>query len=323
MAVESRKSHYAQSPTEAVLKNVNPKLLAVIFGILGILMFSTKAVFVKLAYRYEVDPVTILLFRMLFALPVYLLVAFGLPGNSSRMTSGNYWQILYLGIVGYYLASFFDFVGLQYITASLERLILFIYPTLVVLISAVAYKKPIKKKYWLAIAITYFGIAIIFLPDVATSSSSDILKGAFFIFLSAFTYALFIAGSGDLIPKIGSDRFTSWVMSVSCVFVIAHYLFLYQFEWPELPLQVYGIGVVLAIFCTVIPSFLISRAINGLGASSFAILGSLGPVSTIVLAILILGEQITWYQLAGAVIVIGGVSTLQQVKAGQLKLKTK
>ncbi len=297
------------------MRKLNSKFLAITYGILGILMFSTKAVFVKLAYQYEnVEPITMLLFRMLFALPIYLVIAARLQKGASTITIKNYWQIVYLGVVGYYLASFFDFVGLQYITASLERLILFIYPTLVVIISAVAYKQPILKKYWLAIAITYLGIAIIFLPDVATSASQHLLLGGSFIFLSAFTYAMFIAGSGDLIPKIGSDIFTAWVMAVSCVFVIAHYLVLFQFNLPDLQWQVYGIGVILAIFCTVIPSFLISRAISSLGASQFAVLGSLGPVSTIGLAILILDERITWYQLIGAVVVIAGVSTLQLVK---------
>jgi len=297
-----------------MIKN-HKQVASLIYGVLGILLFSAKAVFVKLAYQYEVDPVTLLLLRMLFALPIYLVIAAGLQNNKAkRLTRPDYWQILYLGIVGYYLASFFDFWGLQYITASLERLILFIYPTLVVLISAVAYNKPIKKKHWLAIAITYLGIAVIFLPDISTSHSSDLWLGAFFIFLSAFTYALFIAGSGNLIPRIGSNKFTAWVMSVSCLFVIAHYLIAKDASVPDLPWQVYGIGAILAIFCTVIPSFLISQAINGIGAPNFAVLGSLGPVSTIVLAILILGEQITYHQLIGALIVIAGIISLQLLK---------
>ncbi|MFW5759977.1 MAG: DMT family transporter [Cyclobacteriaceae bacterium] len=203
---------------------------------------------------------------------------------------------------------------MQFITASLERLILFIYPTLVILIAAVVYKNKITLNHWLAIIITYSGIFIIFFPDIRGAHPPGLWWGVFLIFLSAFTYALYIAGSGDLIPKIGADLFTAWVMTISCIFVIVHFLLFNHSNVLHLPWQVYGIGFILAIICTVLPSFLVSKSIGLIGSSNFAVLGSLGPVSTITLAIFILGEKLTLYQVVGALVVIVGVSSLKWKK---------
>jgi drug/metabolite transporter (DMT)-like permease len=210
------------------------------------------------------------------------------------------------GIIGYYLASYFDFLGLVYIKASLERIILFVYPTLVLLISRIFLKKPISGIQAAAIVITYGGIFITFLDEMDTSGG-NVLLGGVYIFLSALTYASYLVGSGWLIPKFGATTFTSYAMIVSCMAVIAHYLLFEEVDLMAYPQEVYSLGLAMALLSTVIPSYLVSMAIKELGASHFAIIGSLGPVSTIVLANVLLDERITLLQVAGTLVVIAGI----------------
>ena len=274
-------------------------------------MFSAKAIMVKLGYRYNVDTVTLLLLRMVFALPFYLVIAVreNRKKDTIRLSSKDYWSILLLGFIGYYLASFFDFYGLQFISASLERLILFVYPTLVILISAVFFRKKASKIQKIAILITYMGIFLAFVDDLSFTGS-NLWIGVGAIFLSALTYAFYLVGSGEMIPKIGAVKFTAYAMTVSSVMVILHYLIANSFEVLHQPWQVYALGFGMATISTVIPSFLISEAIKRLGASNFAIYGSVGPISTILLAIVFLGERLDIYQIFGTLVVIVGVSII-------------
>lgn len=289
---------------------------AAFLAISGIVMFSAKAVMVKLSYRYDADVLTVLLLRMVFALPFYLFFAL----RSSRKTEGyqltkkDIVSLVTLGFVGYYLASYFDFYGLKFISASLERLILFVYPTLVILISMVAVKKRPTKIQVYAIVITYAGIFLAFADDLGFSGDG-LWTGVIFIFLSAFTYAIYLVGSGSMIPRMGSVRFTAYVMTVSCFMVILHYSVTNTTEVLHQPWQIYALGLAMAIFSTVVPSFLISEAIRRIGASNFAIYGSLGPISTIILAIIFLGERLDIYQIAGTIVVIGGVGIINLKKA--------
>ncbi len=280
-------------------------------GIAGIVMFSAKAVMVKLGYRYDVDSVTLLLLRMIFAMPVYAYIAFRetKKEKANPITKKGLISIVVLGFVGYYLASYFDFYGLQFISASLERLILFVYPTLVILITAIYFKKKPSKIQLYAILISYLGIFIAFADDLSFESS-NLWIGVASIFLSALTYAMYLVGSGAMIPRLGVVRFTSYAMTVSCFMVIIHYLIMNKLEVFHQPWQVYAIGLAMAMVSTVIPSFLISEAIKRLGASNFAIYGSIGPISTILLAVAFLGERIDMYQIMGTIIVIFGVSVL-------------
>lgn len=279
-------------------------------------MFSAKAIMVKLGYRYDVDTVTLLLLRMIFALPVYLIISLreAKRDNSYSLTRKDIISIIGLGFVGYYLASYFDFYGLQFISASLERLVLFVYPTLVIIISIVALKKKVSKIQIYAIVITYVGIFIAFADDLNVQGNG-LWEGTTFIFLSALTYAIYLVGSGEMIPKLGSVRFTAYAMTVSCVIVILHYLATNSFEVFHQPWQVYILGFAMATISTIIPSFLISEAIKKIGASNFAIYGSIGPISTILLAIIFLGERIHFFQIAGTVIVIVGVSIINLKKS--------
>ncbi|MEP3836043.1 MAG: DMT family transporter [Algibacter sp.] len=277
-------------------------------GVLGIVLFSSKAIMVKLAYNYQVDTISILLLRMLFSFPFYLVIAclYRNRNNKAETNYKDYLWLMFFGFVGYYLASYFDFIGLIYIKASLERIILFLYPTIVLLLNKLFLKQPITKIQGLAISLTYLGIVIAFSNEILISGSEAFI-GGFFILLSAVTYASYLAGSGWLIPKFGVVKFTAYAMLVSCVCVFVHYgligkLNLFGFSW-----QVYVLGALIAIFATVIPSFLVSASIKMISSSNFAIVAGVGPISTIILAGIFLNEVLTWWQLFGALVVIIGV----------------
>jgi drug/metabolite transporter (DMT)-like permease len=265
---------------------------------------------VKMSYEYSIDPVSLLLLRMVFSLPLYLLIWFlwGKPPADVIIRKRDYVGVIGAGIFGYYLASLFDFQGLQYITASLERLILFTYPTIVIIISRFLLKEQITKAQYLGIGVTYAGMLIIFAPQLFVAPHKDFWLGAGLIMLSAITYAFYLVSSGYYMKKFGTIRFTSMALSISAICIIIHFLILSDISAIAThPQEVYWLGGAMAVFSTVIPTFLISGAIKRIGASSIAIVGSLGPVSTIALAIIFLGETLTINQILGALVVIGGV----------------
>ena len=277
-------------------------------GVLGIVLFSSKAVMVKLAYNYEVDAISVLLLRMLFSFPFYIVIAYLYRNQNTidKPNSKDYLWLVFFGFVGYYLASYFDFVGLTYLKASLERIILFLYPTIVILLNKVFLKQPITKIQALAIGLTYLGIVIAFSDEVSISGSETYI-GGFFILLSAITYASYLVGSGWLIPKFGVMKFTAYAMIISCICVFIHYsvtseISLFSFSW-----EVYLLGFLIAVFATVIPSFLVSVSIKMISSSNFAIVAGIGPISTIILAAIFLGERLTLLQLFGALVVILGI----------------
>lgn len=297
-----------------MFKTSSKTTIGIIYAILGILLFSAKAVLVKLAYGYSIDHLTLLLFRMVFALPFYVVIAYKYKNSKSdTISTKDYLWLFLFGFLGYYLASLFDFIGLQYIKAGLERIILFIYPTIVVLLSWLFFKKKLSTQQSLAIFITYVGVLITFWDEIGLEGTS-VYKGAFLIFLSAITYASYLVGSGWLIPKFGVLRFTANAMIVSTFCVVVHFLIQGDYAIFSYPKEVYFISAVMAIFCTLIPSFLVSSAIEKLGANTFSIFGSLGPVSTIVLAFIFLEERISLLQVVGMLIVIGGVSIISKKK---------
>jgi len=283
-------------------------IYGVLIGILGIVLFSSKAVLVKLAYNYKVDVISILLLRMLFSFPFYVIIAYLYRKKSTgvEVKKNDYVWIVFFGFVGYYLASYFDFVGLTYIKASLERIILFLYPTIVILLNKFFLKQPITKIQMGAIGLTYLGIVIAFWDEVAISAT-DAYLGGFFILLSAITYASYLVGSGWLIPKFGVIKFTAYAMLVSCFCVFIHYAItsnidVFSFSW-----QVYFLGFLIAVFATVIPSFLVSASIKMISSSNFAIIAGVGPISTVILAAIFLNEKLTLLQLFGALVVIVGI----------------
>ncbi len=281
------------------------------YGILGVVLFSSKAVMVKLAYQYEVNTLDLLLFRMLFSLPFYIIILFLIRKKSAKtqLEIKDYAWLFLFGFVGYYLASYFDFLGLNYIKAGLERIILFVYPTIVVFLSWLIFKQKITRVQFIAIAVTYIGVLITFWDELDIAGNK-VLLGGFLVLLSAITYAAYLVGSGWLIPKFGVLRFTCYAMIVSTICIVMHYLVSGHWEFMDYPWPVYAYGLAMAIFATFIPSFLVSASIKQLGASNFSILGSLGPISTILLAFVFLSEKLTYWQLVGMLIVIFGVTYL-------------
>lgn len=295
----------------------NHKLMAIMAAIAGVILFSSKAILVKKAYNYNIDTISLLLLRMAFALPFYVIIAFiqGIKQKSNKILAKDYFSLITLGIIGYYFASYLDFEGLNYITASLERLILFIYPSLVVIISAIFLKKAISYQQKLAVIITYIGIFIAFYKYIDIEEpGSNLPLGAGLIFGSALSYAIYLVGSGSLIPRIGAVKFTSYVMIISCLAVLIHFAIKEDSKVLNHTNEVYYLSIAMAVLCTIIPSYLLSAAINEIGSSNVAIIGSIGPISTIILAYIFLGESIGAYQFTGTAIVILGVLLIALTK---------
>ncbi len=288
-------------------------LTGIFFTLAGAILFSTKAIMVKLAFREtSIDALSLLMLRMLFSAPFYLAVAIFMSSKSKniRFTGKQWMVILLLGTAGYYLSSLFDFLGLQYVSAGLERLILFLYPSFVVLINSVVFKEKINSRQRVALLLTYCGIAIAYLGELKIDTGNpDLYWGSFLIFLCAITYSIYLAGSGQMIPKLGSAKFTAYAMLAACVGVFTHYMFANMAQSaPSLFTRDNTIyGFLLATICTVLPTFLIAAGMKRIGANNVAIVSSIGPVATIIQANLILGEDIFLAQLAGTVLVIAGV----------------
>jgi len=276
--------------------------------------FSAKAIFVKLAYNYDVDAVTLLMFRMLFALPFFIVIAWIQESRASaRIRMNDFVMIVALGLLGYYASSLLDFLGLQYISAGLERLILFIYPTIVVMISAIFLGKAIQKEAMIALFLCYLGIAVAMFYDVQLSRE-HVFLGAILVFASTLTYSIFLVGSGEVIPKVGAQRFTAYAMIVSCLAVFVHFACVGDRSDIDQPLAVYGYGFAMAVFSTVIPALMLGAAIARVGASQTAIIGGFGPIATIVMASIFLDEAISMLQLLGAALVITGIFILGRRK---------
>jgi len=278
----------------------------------GAILFSTKAVIVKKAFAdIQVDALSLLAVRMICALPFYLIVAFYKTGQheNKKLTQRQWWFLILLGLMGYYISSFLDFVGLQYITAGLERLILFLYPTITMLITSVFFKQKIAAIQKWALLVTYAGIAIAFYSELRIEAGNpDFHYGSLLIFLCAITFGFFIAGSGQLIPQIGATKFTAYAMTVASLGVLIHFFIKGNFTVIESGNTKFWLyGILLAVVATVIPTFLISAGLKKMGSNNVAIISSIGPVSTIIQAHFILGEQIFAAQIAGTILVIAGV----------------
>lgn len=277
---------------------------------IGAIFFSTKAILVKLAFAHTpLDAVTLLALRMLFALPFYIAIGLFASNKKSNIyfTRRQWVYIILLGLTGYYVSSLCDFIGLQYISAGLERLILFIYPTLAVVLNAILFRQRINRYQKMAMVLTYVGIAIAFWGEMKVDSSNpQFYLGSFFCFLCAITFAVYLVGSGKMIVETGVTKFTSYAMMSAAAGIFIHYFVSGRtVHYMETNMLWYGIA--LAILATVIPTFLMSAGIKKIGSSNAAIISSIGPVSTILQAHFILGERITVAQVVGTVLVIIGV----------------
>jgi drug/metabolite transporter (DMT)-like permease len=284
----------------------------VLIALLGAICFSTKAIFVKLAYRDTlVDAISLLALRMVFSLPFFVVSAYASSSKETnvKFTPRQWVSVAIIGCLGYYISSLLDFLGLQYVTAGIERLILFIYPTLVMLMSSVIFKERIKPIQWVALVITYIGLLIAFFGEVdfQSAQSSNFILGSVLIFICAFTYAAYIVGSGRLIPLVGAAKFNSYAMSFASIGVLLHFFINSDVSLWNFPSLVYVYSFLMAILSTVVPSYMVTEGIKRIGSDNAAIVGSIGPVSTLVLAYFFLQEGISLFQIVGTVMILFGV----------------
>lgn len=278
---------------------------------IGSVLFSTKAIIVKVAFdKTDMDALTLLALRMLFSFPFYvgaILLAMNRK-DALKLTGKQWFYIIFLGLFGYYLSSLFDFIGLQYVTAGLERLILFLYPTFAVLINSFVFGQPVTRIQRMALFLTYTGIVIAYVAELQIDiHNPDFLWGSFLIFLCSITFSVYIVGSGRMIPAVGATRFTAWAMIASSMGVFAHFGFQGDMADTSVAVDYWYYGILLAVVATVLPSFLIAQGMKRIGSNNVAIISAIGPVSTIIQAHFVLGEHIVTAQIAGTLLVIAGV----------------
>lgn len=280
-----------------------PGLLLAVLGAIG---FSGKAIIVKLAYRHGVDAVTLLMWRMLLALPLFLALAWWAGRNRPRLSARDWRDIAVLGFSGYYLASFLDFAGLAYITASLERLILYLNPTLVLLISAVFFHHRIERRQVLALVVSYAGVVAVFAHELHFEGVSTAI-GAALVFGSAVSYAIYLALSGRVVQRLGALRLTGLASSVACGLCIAQFALLRPLSAAWVAEPVLWLSLLNATACTVAPVLMLMLAIARIGAPLSAQVGMVGPMSTILMGYFILGEPMNAWIALGTLLVLGGV----------------
>ena len=295
-------------------------LAGVLLAALGAVAFSGKAIIVKLAYRYGVDATTLIALRMGMALPFFAVTALIVRGRAGQapLQAGDRWKVAALGFLGYYLASFLDFLGLAFITATLERLILYLNPTLVLLITMIAFKRRATGRQMIALAASYLGVVLAFGHDFALAGSagaSSIALGSALVFASALVYAFYLVGSGELVRRIGSIRLTAYASCVASLFCIAQFVLTRRLASAfELPAPVYWLSLLNAVVCTVLPVFAVMMAVARIGAPAASQIGMIGPVSTILLSSVFLGEAMGPWQIAGTVLVMIGIFVVSQAK---------
>ncbi len=289
--------------------------------LLGSILFSTKAVMVKMAFRdTPIDAISLLALRMLFAFPFFLVTGFfSFRKYKSQLPEKKLWgAMIVMGLLGYYISSLLDFLGLQYITAGLERVILFLYPSFTILINAVFFKESISKKQIIALALCYTGLIVTYFHEInAGVVMKNITLGSTLIFLCAITFAGYIAGSGRLLKKVPVMMYTSVALIASSVGVFIHYAITGKFGFQDLHGEMIVYGLMLGIMATVIPNFLVSAGIKSIGANNAAIVSAVGPVSTIILAYFFLDEKMSVVQILGTALVIGGVILVSKKKKSQ------
>jgi drug/metabolite transporter (DMT)-like permease len=286
---------------------VAPAAGGLALALLGSVAFSGKAIIVKLAYRYGVDAVTLIMLRMLFALPLFVALAWWAGRGKPALGARDRWAVLGLGFCGYYLSSFLDFAGLQYISASFERLILYLNPTLVLLLGLLVFKRRVSTRQWVAMGLSYLGVLLVFGREWSAEGAQAGL-GAALVFASAITYAIYLVASGEVVKRLGSLRLTGLATSVACVLCILQYLLLKPWDSAlAVAPQVVSLSVLNAVLCTFAPVLMVMMAIERIGPALTAQAGMIGPMSTIAMGVLLLGEPFTGWVVVGTALVLGGV----------------
>jgi drug/metabolite transporter (DMT)-like permease len=289
-------------------------LSGLLLGVVGAVFFSGKAVVAKLLYRHGIDAVTLIALRMLLSMPVFLAVALWTWRSTPRLGAGDLARIGMLGLLGYYASSMLDFMGLQYVSAGLERLVLFLTPSFVLLLGLIAYRRPVARRQWLSLLCAYAGIVLVFWHDLGIGGSRVAL-GSALVLGAAITYALYLLLSGELLQRVGTLRLVALAMLSSSLACLLQYAVLRPL--PSLFAQsgpVWGLSLANAMLCTVLPVFMTMIAVARIGAGSASQAGMIGPVSTLFLGWWLLGEPITRLQLAGTALVIAGIFLLSTRK---------
>ncbi len=277
-----------------------------LLALVGSIAFSGKAIIVKLAYRYGVDAVTLIMYRMLFALPIFTVMAWWSSRGKPPLNAKDWWGVLGLGFTGYYLASFLDFAGLGYISASLERLILYLNPTIVVAMGWVLYRKPITRVQALGMAVCYCGVVLVFGHEINIQGANAGL-GALLVFGSAVSYAIYLVYSGQMVQRLGSLRLVGLATTVACLCCLLQFVLLRPMSAALVAPEVIWLSVLNATACTAAPVLMVMMAIERVGSGLAAQVGMVGPLSTILMGIVILGEPFTAWVAAGTVLVVSGI----------------
>jgi drug/metabolite transporter (DMT)-like permease len=289
------------------LSEASYRAWGILFALVGILAFSFRPILIKLSYAaHPVSPITLLFLRMALSLPFFLAIAWWLRKAEPRLSARDWVAVASLGFLGYYAASFLDFIGLQWVGAGVGRLILYLFPTLVVLLSFFFLKKTPGIRQVLALVLSYAGIALVLSNQIAAENRLFAL-GAALVFASALCYAVYLVAGSQMVRRVGSMRFTAYSTVVATVPAVLQFVLLEPMSALDLPAQVWGYAVVLATVSTVLPLFLQAEALNRIGANHFALLGAVGPVSVAVTSALGLDEPFTWVQALGGLLVILGV----------------
>jgi drug/metabolite transporter (DMT)-like permease len=277
-------------------------------AVIGTLAFSLRPILIKLSYAAApVSPVTLIFLRMVLSLPFFLAVGWWLRAQEPRLAGSDWAKIAGLGLLGYYLASFLDFLGLQYIGAGVGRLIMFLYPTLVLLLSFLfLHKKPTSRELT-ALVVTYSGVALVLSAQASGTQHKLFLLGAALVFASALFYSIYLVAGSQLIRRVGSMRFTAYSMAVATLPAVLQFFVLEPVSALELPVSVWIYVLVMATVSTVLPLFLQAEALRRIGPSEFALIGALGPVSVAITSAIGLDEPFTWVQAVGGLLVIAGV----------------
>jgi drug/metabolite transporter (DMT)-like permease len=281
----------------------------VALAIVGTLVFSFRPILVKLVYvTYPVSPVTLLFLRMTISLPFFLAVAWWLRGEEPRLTRRDWAAVAALGFIGYYAASFLDFIGLQYVGAGIGRLILYLYPTLVLLISFLFLHKRPTRRQLAALVITYAGVVLILSSQAHGGAEGKLfMLGALFVFASSLFYATYLVAGGEMVKRVGSMRFTAYSMAVATLPAVVQFFVFEPLSALDLPSKAWLYVILLATFTTVLPLFIQAEALRRIGAAEFALIGALGPVSVAITSALGLDERFTVIQAVGGALVIFGV----------------
>jgi len=317
---------------------LSPKRKGLILAAAGAVAFSGKAIVAKLLYKMGLDAVAAVGLRMTLAFPLFIFLAWWASRDSAALALNKRqrWQIAGLGFCGYYLASTLDFLGLQYISASLERAILYLNPTLVLLLSAIFLKHKIRPMQLVSVALAYLGVAVVFLHDwdvaqlVSAHQTQHGLSGAEALALgsalvlgSALSYAIYLMGSSELVQQLGSLRLVSYASCLACVLCMSQWAISFWVsdgsvgDIRGLPWQGFALSAINAVACTVLPIWLVMRGVQLLGASLASQVGLVGPLSTIWMAAWWLDEPVTWRLVVGTTAILLGIVLLSRSKRAE------